>query len=141
MTDKTTHHIYASEREFSELKGDGTESVKMTPDWDRKTHTLNGWYLFLKTPEGRNSFVKQSLTNLPLIDRIFCDTKYFQFDRNEGLLPDSFHYDYNPVGLELESHRQEYESLKAKLEQAGLWRPIRKVIEWKFVDETTAGER
>ena len=133
MSNKTTSHICSSEREFLALKGDGTESVKITPDWEKNSF-LNGWYLFLRTPEGKNMFVKQSQC-LPLIDRVFCETKYFQFDRNAGILPNSLYYDYRPVGLELESSRPEYEDLRGKLEQVEMWRPIREVTRWEFADQ------
>ncbi len=130
MANKATPHICSSEREFLGLKGDGTEAVKVTADWDMPDNFLNGWYVFLKTGAEENSFVKQSTTCLPLIDRLSCETKYFQFDETAGLLPDSFHYNYRPVGV----GDVEYEGLKAKLEAAGAWRPIRQVTKWEFVE-------
>ncbi|MEK6906607.1 MAG: hypothetical protein AABW81_03225 [Nanoarchaeota archaeon] len=127
MVNKTTHRICSSERDFLELRGDGTEQVKVTVRFDGP-NDLNGWYVFLKIDKGRNSFVKQSTTHLPLIDRLFCETKYFQFDRNAGLLPNSFGYDYRPVGIE----NQEYEGLKKQLEEVGAWRNVKSVIRWEF---------
>lgn len=126
-------YICKSEREFLALKGDGTESVKVTLEFDNPTNNLNGWYLFLKENEG-NVFVKQSLTNLPLIDRLLCSTRYLQFDRNAGLLPNSFYCTYAPVGLGMNWEKGIYERFKVKLENVGDWKPIREVKKWEFVE-------
>jgi hypothetical protein len=125
---QTTPHICAREREFLDLRGDGTEMVKMTFNWDKTEHSLNGWYLFSKIL-GVNEFVKQSLHHLPLIDVVLCDTKYFQFDERAGLLPNSFHYNYRPTDIT----DSNYPGLKARLESRNMWKPIRSVTRWEFV--------
>lgn len=127
MVTKTTPYICSRENEFLKLKGDGTESVMVTIDHD-KLSDVNGWYVFLKTDKGGNRFVKQSLNNLPLIDMVLCETKYIQFDGDNGLSPNSFQYHYRPIGV----NHEEYEGLKAKLEEVGEWKPIKQVTRWEF---------
>lgn len=121
---KITPYVCKSEREFLELKGDGTESVKMD-FYAQDFSDLNGWYVFLKL-EGKNTFVRQS-SHLPSIDRIVCETKYLQFDR--GILPNSFNCSCLPVGID----NPYYGFLKSKLENVGEWKPIREVRKWEFV--------
>lgn len=121
MSSRTTSHICSREREFLELKGDGSESVKVTIDFDKPHHQLNGWYLFLKE-EGRNVFIKQPREPIPIVERFTCDTKYFQFDRNAGLMPDSFHYNYSPVSQA--TSPAEYTGLVNRLSESEMWRPL-----------------
>lgn len=128
---EVTRYICKSEREFLALKGNASESVKLTVDFSRP-NDLNGWYLFLKE-NARNVFVKQSIAHLPLIDLVTCDTQYFQFDRNAGLLPNDFHYNYQPLSIEMENHKVEYRRLQDLLESVGEWRAIRSVTTWEFV--------
>ncbi|MBP7708067.1 hypothetical protein KA107_00140 [Candidatus Pacearchaeota archaeon] len=126
---KTTLHTCASEEEFLALKGDGTESVKLTTEYDNPSANLNGWYVFVRD-EGKNNFLKQSAT-LPLVDLLTCETKYFQFDEKAGLLPNTFHRTYWPVGPSQES----YSSLVGRLREAGVWREVREVRTWEFAKE------
>lgn len=128
---KAIPHICSSESQFLRLKGDGSESVKVTLDFHNPS-SLNGWYLFLKTDSQQNSFVRQNTTNIPHIDRIFSETKYFQFDRNAGLILDSYHYNYSPIGVELESNREEYARLQKLLEEVGEWKAVEQVLKWEF---------
>jgi len=129
---KAPSYICKSEREFLALKGDGSEVVKLTIDFS-KPSDLNGWYLFLKTKGNTNQFVKQSLSHLPLIDRVFCDTQYFQFDSERGLLPNNIHFNYQPLSVEMDGSKEEYHRLQDLLEEVGEWKAIRTVTTWEFV--------
>ena len=104
--------ICGSERRFLELAGDGTELVKITST----SRGLSGWYIYLRGGE-KNQFIRQG--NEGLLDRIFCSTQYLQFDTNLGLLPNSFHENYSPVGPSV--HLEEYNVGRKILEEVELW--------------------
>src|SRR3989338_7688314 len=89
---KTKPVICESERRFLELAGDGTELVKITS----LSRNLSGWYLYLREDSGRNKFLRSGKEGL--LERIFCETRYLQFDSNLGILPDALHEHYSPAG-------------------------------------------
>jgi len=112
---KTDHFIISSERAFLDLRADFSESVKVTVD-PYTEHTLNGWYLYGKTPEGNIMFIRKR-PELDMIETIGCPIRFLQFDRNLGILPDPFHRDYKPVGPK----REEFDGLRKKLTEVDEW--------------------
>ncbi len=84
---KTNPRIPSSERQFIELRGDFTETVKLNFSVG-ENNKLNGWYVFERTTKGKNKFFRKP-NDSGLIDIISCNTQYLQFDRNLGVLPDS----------------------------------------------------
>ncbi len=113
----TTSHIISSERELLALKGDFTESVKVTFPDESSPPFLSGWYVFERLPDN-NLFVRKRQDN-GLIEIISCRTRYLQFDRNLGILPNNLYYAYSPMGLRSET---EYALMKKRLETIGEWR-------------------
>ncbi len=131
MTTRATPHKPASEDKFLQLKGDGTEAVKITQDYETRNSPWNGWYVFLRE-EAKNVFLRQSTTNLPNIEKLTCDTKYIDFDALEGLHLNSHFLNYSQVGLQ----DRDYDRLRLILGQAGYWRAIKQITRWEFVDKS-----
>ena len=115
---KTEPRIPSSEKTFLDLKGNFTESVRLT-FVGRDESWLNGWYVFERTPKG-NKFVRKTAKS-SLIDVVTCDTVYLRFDRYKGVLPDSFYYNYKPIGPK---SREEYETLRERLSAVEKWREV-----------------
>ena len=102
-------HIVSSEREFLSLKGDFCESVKLTCS-PHEPHISNGWYVYERTSLGKHMFYRKRAES-KLIEAVTCDTKYLQFDRNLGILPNAHYVDFYPVGI----GNPEFEELKKRL--------------------------
>jgi hypothetical protein len=113
----TTSHIISSERKLLALKGDFTESVKLTIPGEDRPPFLSGWYVFERLPDN-NLFVRKR-QGQEFIETISCRTKYLQFDRNMGILPNSHYYNYSPMGLRSGA---EYELTKKRLQKLEEWR-------------------
>ena len=113
---KTIPFIIKSEREFLELKGDFSESVKLT-FFDERPPILTGWYVFEKV-DGKNIFVRKTKDS-EVIYCFDCATNYLQFDRNMGILPNHLYYNYNPIGLR---DKEKFEEMKKRLISLDEWR-------------------
>ena len=113
---ETLPRIPRSEREFLDLRGDFSESVQLTFPGERRPG-LTGWYVFIKEGE-KNTFVRKS-SGSELIDIIGCETKYLQFDRNMGVMPNSHYYNYQPLGPR---NQEKYEEMKKRLLAVGEWK-------------------
>ena len=113
---KIVPFIIGNERRFLELKGDFTELLKVTfCSGDHSQFT--GWYIFERTNE-KNRFVRK-IRGSEVIDTFACATEYLQFDRNAGILLNSYNYNYEPIGSE---HPVEYASLRERLSVVDEWR-------------------
>ena len=109
--------IPSSEKEFLKLRGDFTESIKVTfcsGDYS----SLSGWYVFERSTEGINRFVRKRLES-ELIETFTCETRYLQFDRNRGILPNSYNSHYDPVGPK---SSEKFGSLRDRLTAVGEWK-------------------
>jgi hypothetical protein len=116
---KTTPRIISSERSFLDLKGDFTESVKVTAGVDEhdSDYKLNGWYVYERTLQRDNRFIIKKAGD-DLIETFSSATNYLQFDRDLGILPDSFHTKYKAIG----PNNPEYAELRMRLIGVGEWK-------------------
>jgi len=122
LTMKTTPVVCGSERELLDLVGDGSEMVKVTFDpREANVLNLNGWWLYERGGD-ENAFTRQTPNqeaHSKRVDRVFCETIYLQFDRDMGILPNSFDYHYHPLGS---LHREERDVQIAKLRDREVWK-------------------
>lgn len=109
--------IPESEREFLELRGDGTEMVKV----NSCSRDFCGWYLFLKY-EGKNKFLRQGHSSRGtegLVETLSCETCYIQFDK-DGMHLNHLYENYEPIGSQRQKYT--YSILINYLREAGEWK-------------------
>lgn len=106
--------IPSSKIEFLNLRGDLTETVRITFPPGSK---LNGDYVFERTPYEINKFVRKS-PDSELIDLVSCHTKGLVIDKKLGIIPHYQFYSYKSIDPE----NKEYDVLKERLSAIGEWR-------------------
>ncbi|MFZ5954865.1 MAG: hypothetical protein ACOYT4_00405 [Nanoarchaeota archaeon] len=106
--------LIRSEKEFLELKGNFTETVRLKfyPNDHKK---FNGRYVYEKT-NSNYTFVRKG-DELDSIYLISCDIKYLSFDK-EGVFPNSFNYNFHL----LKSSDEGYGQVKKRLESIDEWK-------------------
>lgn len=117
-TQEVTHHVCTTLEQFLELKGDGTELVKLTVGGDKFT-AWDGDYLFLGIENGRSMFARKEDLHSSIINRISCDTKYLHFNSQAGIIPSNLYCEQEELASDFGAG---YVLIREKLEQIGEWR-------------------
>jgi len=119
---QVTRYVGMTREKFLTLNGNGTEVVRISePDCGSRAY--NGDYLFLRMPEGANTFVRQVSINSPSIDVLLCNTEHFHFPNSaSGMVPKHIYYEVKSIGP---NDGEGYSLFREKLEMAGEWKNFR----------------
>jgi hypothetical protein len=101
---RTARRIISDHTQFAALKGDLTESVKLTPSI--KGSSFNGFYLYKRTPIS-NQFIRKGSGD-DIIEVVSCETRSLDFSKEHGIHPN---YHFTSYGILSPGH-PEFNRLK-----------------------------